>query len=92
MPVRSVLVLQVWVDHNVSRMLDSSSVDYVRRKITNFSSLFHQATEEKEYAWHRLTVNQIAVEERTIAERLFVEAQNKWDRHSTSVRMCAPLH
>jgi hypothetical protein len=86
------VLMQVWVDHNVGRMLDSTSSDLVRRKLINFSGLLSQAAEEKEYAWHRLTVDQILVEERTIAERLFVEAQNKFDRHSTSIRMCTPLH
>lgn len=79
----------MWVDQNVASMLDTSSVDRVASKLRAFAGLLSQADSEKDFAWHRLTAGQLQSEQRAAATREFVEAQNKLDRHSASVRTCA---
>lgn len=72
-------------------MLDKSSADRVRTKLAGLADLLSQASSEKAYAWHRLTAGgtQLAEDERFGATREYVEAQNKFERHAASARMCA---
>ena len=72
-------------------MLDGCSPEQAAAKLRSCHALHEQALEERGYAWLRLTTEELPPAERQSVVRLYVEAQNKLDRHAADIEQCALL-